>query len=452
MDRHLRRWKEISMSRTLVFVVLAAVLAVAPLSAATVNVTVGPDLAFHPQEVHIQPGDTVTWTLAGGFHNMYFDDRSVTTDTFPFSHTFDAVGVQGYECTFHGGMTGTVVVESAGGGEQRGTLQFSQTSYSVSEGAGTATVSVQRVTGDDGPVTVQYAATAGTATAGADFTAASGTLSWADGDDTAKSFTVAIANDSQTESNETIQLTLSNPTGGATLDATRKSATLTITDNDGTGGGPVAAPTNLRAEARSATEIQLTWNDNSNNETGFQIERRQVLDGDFEIVGTAPANAVTTTLAGLDPGEFYLFRVRALGAGSAVSGYSNVAGAATSTSPSPCVADLNTLCLNNNRFKAQVTWRTREGNAGPGVAVPLPSAPESGLFYFFSATNIEMLIKELNACVPPFDSHWVFYAATTNVEFVLVVTDTATGKTKAYYNPLNQTALPVQDVNAFTCP
>jgi plastocyanin len=322
------------MSRTLILAVLAAVLAVTPLSAATVTVTVGSDFAFHPQEVRIQPGDTVTWTLAGGFHNMHFDDGSVTTETFPFSHTFNAAGTQGYHCTFHGspgsGMFGRVVVASAG----------------------------------------------------------------------------------------------------------------------------VNAPTNLRGEARSATEIQLTWNDNSTNESGFQIERRQV-GGDFEVVGTTGANGsgtATANIAGLDPGEHYLFRVRALGAGSAVSAYSNVAGIATSATPGPCVADANTLCLNNNRFKVQVTWHTVAGNTGQGFAVPLPAAPESGLFYFFSATNIEMLIKALNACVDPFNSYWVYFAATTNVEFAVVVTDTQTGKTKPYYNPLNQAAQPVQDGNAFPCP
>jgi hypothetical protein len=40
-----------------------------------------------------------------------------------------------------------------------------------------------------------------------------------------------------------------------------------------------------------------------------------------------------------------------------------------------------------------------------------------------------------------------------NVEFGVVVTDTQNGKTRAYYNPLNRAALPVQDLDAFaTCP
>jgi hypothetical protein len=41
----------------------------------------------------------------------------------------------------------------------------------------------------------------------------------------------------------------------------------------GTGGAPPAAPTNLVATAVSSSQINLTWTDNSNNETGFKIER-----------------------------------------------------------------------------------------------------------------------------------------------------------------------------------
>ena len=116
------------------------------------------------------------------------------------------------------------------------------------------------------------------------------------------------------------------------------------------------------------------------------------------------------------------------------------------------MASATALCLNNGRFKATIDWHT-PSDTGHGAAVPLPAAPDSGLFYFFSPTNIEMLIKVLNACGAPFNHYWVYFAATTNVELGVVVTDTQTGKTVAYFNPLNHAAAPVQDNNAFaTCP
>lgn len=133
--------------------------------------------------------------------------------------------------------------------------------------------------------------------------------------------------------------------------------------------------------------------------------------------------------------------------GSGMTGDITVASA-----PAPCTPGANTLCLNGGRFKAELRWRIPDGSTGQGVAVPLDFAPDSGLFYFFQPSNIEMLVKVLNACVPPFDRYWVFYAATTNVEFTLTVTDTQTGAVKTYTNPLNQSAAPVQDTTAFVCP
>ncbi len=112
----------------------------------------------------------------------------------------------------------------------------------------------------------------------------------------------------------------------------------------------------------------------------------------------------------------------------------------------PCVADATTLCLLNGRYQARVNWRTKDGSTGSGQAVPFTSG--SGLLYFFDADNIEMLIKVLDAC-PVNDRHWVFFAATTNVEFTVRVTDTQTGRLKTYMNPLDHPANAVTDTSAF---
>src|SRR5262249_27941984 len=98
---------------------------------------------------------------------------------------------------------------------QPGTLQFSAAAYSVSENQGTATITVTRTGGSNVPVSVNYATSDGTAT-GADYTASSGTLSFGIGE-TSKTFTVPITDDTLVEGNETINLTLAGPTGGATL-------------------------------------------------------------------------------------------------------------------------------------------------------------------------------------------------------------------------------------------
>ena len=112
-----------------------------------------------------------------------------------------------------------------------GTLQFDPTTVSAGEGAGTATFTVTRTGGSDGAVSVDYAVTGGTAAgSGTDYTLANGTLSFGNGE-TTKTITVAIVNDSLYEPNETVVVTLSNATGGASI-GTNSSATLTINDDD----------------------------------------------------------------------------------------------------------------------------------------------------------------------------------------------------------------------------
>lgn len=120
-----------------------------------------------------------------------------------------------------------------------GSLQFSAPSYTVNEAGGTATITVTRAGGATGPVAVSYTTANGSATAGADYTPASGTLSWANGDTMAKTFAIAITNDAVVEGAEAVLVSLTNPTGGASLGAAN--ATLTITDDDLPAGTPVAA-------------------------------------------------------------------------------------------------------------------------------------------------------------------------------------------------------------------
>ncbi|MBM4460396.1 MAG: DUF11 domain-containing protein [Chloroflexi bacterium] len=110
-------------------------------------------------------------------------------------------------------------------------LQFEAGMYEVDEDAGTATVTVRRVGGQLGRVTVNYTTSNGSATAGADYVAAAGTLTFADRDTADKMITITIKDDALAEGNETLFLTLSDPTGGATL-GEPKTATLTIADNE----------------------------------------------------------------------------------------------------------------------------------------------------------------------------------------------------------------------------
>ncbi|TGO02349.1 hypothetical protein PN36_26485 [Candidatus Thiomargarita nelsonii] len=112
-------------------------------------------------------------------------------------------------------------------------LQFSSATYNVNESGGTVSITVTRTEGSSGAVSVDYASSDDTATAGSDYTAADGTLNWDDDDAADKIFMVDIIDDSEVEENETLILSLGNVTGGAGL-GEPKTAVLTITDNDST--------------------------------------------------------------------------------------------------------------------------------------------------------------------------------------------------------------------------
>jgi len=111
-----------------------------------------------------------------------------------------------------------------------GTLQFSVSAYSVAENDGAATVTVTRNGGSGGAVSVPYSSGNGTAVAGSDYSAVSGVLNWASGDAASKSFSVPVFADAAVEGDETVQLALGAPSGGATL-GSPASATLTIRDS-----------------------------------------------------------------------------------------------------------------------------------------------------------------------------------------------------------------------------
>jgi hypothetical protein len=111
-----------------------------------------------------------------------------------------------------------------------GALMFSAATYSVIENAGTATITIVRTNGSSGTVTIDYATANGTATAGSDYTAASGTLTFQDGEDT-KTFTVAIQDNGLQGPDKTVNLTLSNPTGGGSLTAPSTAVLTIVNDN-----------------------------------------------------------------------------------------------------------------------------------------------------------------------------------------------------------------------------
>lgn len=94
---------------------------------------------------------------------------------------------------------------------------------------------------------------------------------------------------------------------------------------------PPSDPNGLAATALSESQIDLTWNDNSANETGFEIERSD--DGvTWSQIASLAAGSQSYSDTGLAAETLYDYRIRAIGDGGA-SGYSNVAQATTDAEP-----------------------------------------------------------------------------------------------------------------------
>jgi ELWxxDGT repeat protein len=113
--------------------------------------------------------------------------------------------------------------------------------------------------------------------------------------------------------------------------------------------------------------------------------------------------------------------------------------------PAGCRPSATRLCLSGGRYQVEAAWLTDQGQSGTGTAVPLSA--DTGYFWFFSDSNVEVIVKVLDG--QGVNGHvWVFYGALSNVEYNLTVTDTRTGLTRRYFNPLGQLAS-VGDTHAF---
>lgn len=363
-------------------------------------------------------------------------------------------------------------------GSRPGTLKFDEREFVAVEGNGSAVVTVERSRGEAGSVSVSYSTQNGTATAGQDYTAVSGTLSWGPGDESRKTITIPILDDAASEGSETVRLVLSNPTGGAVLDGERGTAVLRIVENgnggnnddddnggsrpgtfkfdersfqgiEGRGSATVvvarsrgergAVSVQYSTEGLSATAGQdftpvsgtLSWAAGDERPKSFQI---LILDDNVQ-----EGNETIRVVLSTPTGGAILDDERATATVTVLDG---------DGSRTACRDDDDSLCLLSGRFKIEVVWRLADGRTGSGHMVPV--SDNSGFVWFFDRDNVEMLVKVLDGCALS-DTRWVFFAATTNVDFTVEVTDTVTGITKEYKNPGGNAAAPVQDTFTFPC-
>jgi len=167
-----------------------------------------------------------------------------------------------------------------------GQIRLSSAAHSVNETGGSVTITIRRVGGSDGDVSVSYATSNGSAQAGSDYAAASGTKSWSDGETGDKTFTIPILNDNDVEGPETVNIALSNPSGAPL--GNPRSAVLTIDDDED--GGVLAFTSASYEVLESAGTVTLTVERTAGNDgavsVGYATSNGSAVSGDDYVAKT----------------------------------------------------------------------------------------------------------------------------------------------------------------------
>ncbi len=221
--------------------------------------------------------------------------------------------------------------------------------------------------------------------------------------------------------------------GGA--DSEIVSVTLRAGGGPGPGPGPgdIDVPKDLGAAALGSTSIELSWSGVTDGTV--EVEARTWKAG-WAHVATADAADGRATVANLEAEAPYTFRLRSRTGGGKVSAWSDEVSATTGDASGACRDGGEYLCLSEGRFEIRVHWKdhNREGVYGAGTAVPIDVSDESGMFWFFSSTNIELVVKTLDG--RGVNGHyWVFFGALSDVEYWVTVRDTSGGGRRTYHNP-----------------
>jgi hypothetical protein len=111
--------------------------------------------------------------------------------------------------------------------------------------------------------------------------------------------------------------------------------------NMGASIAPVA-PSNVAAVPASSAQIDVSWTDNSDNESGFRVERATAATGPFTLAGTAPEDSTSYTDTGLSPSTTYFYRVLAYNSAGTAEALTQ-ANASTSAAPTIPPTAPNTL-------------------------------------------------------------------------------------------------------------
>lgn len=121
-----------------------------------------------------------------------------------------------------------------------------------------------------------------------------------------------------------------------------------------------STPISLKATAASTTQINLSWTDTSNNETGFRVRARTSPTGSWSIIGTVTQNITTFQISGLTTGQTYYYAVTSFNS-SGESPLSNQASATTVSANVPA-APSELTAVATSSTQVTLTWVDNSNN------------------------------------------------------------------------------------------
>ena len=114
---------------------------------------------------------------------------------------------------------------------------------------------------------------------------------------------------------------------------------------------------------------------------------------------------------------------------------------------SACAAGDANLCLSGSRFKVRADW---QAGGRSGAATAIPRTTDTGMFWFFSEDNVELVVKVLDGCREN-GYRWVLLGGLTDVGVEVTVTDSDSGRARMYRSLEGLPFASMFDVTAFAC-
>jgi hypothetical protein len=137
--------------------------------------------------------------------------------------------------------------------------------------------------------------------------------------------------------------------------------------SSGTAGPTVRAPSGTNAVAASYSRIDVSWQDNSSNETGFELHRSTTgTNGTFMLFASTAAGVTAYSDQGLAASTQYCYKARAFKKADGKTSYSDFSSTACATTPAPPppAAPSATTAVPSNSHTVDVAWTDNSANEG----------------------------------------------------------------------------------------